>query len=62
MVYTLPGIVRGIDVQRGLLYVITPVPVDCLQNIDLLLQGLIDIPRSIMQVNMLALGIVYQAQ
>ncbi|XP_047061046.1 polynucleotide 5'-hydroxyl-kinase NOL9-like [Lolium rigidum] len=44
------GIVRGIDVQRGLLYVITPVPVDCLQSIDLLLQGLIDIPRSIMQV------------
>lgn len=44
------GIVRGIDVQRGLLYVITPVPVECLQSVDLLLQGLIDIPRSIMQV------------
>ncbi|CAM0880090.1 unnamed protein product [Alopecurus aequalis] len=44
------GIVRGIDVQRGLLYVITPVPVECLQSVDLVLQGLIDIPRSILQV------------
>uniref|UniRef100_A0ACD5VGA6 Uncharacterized protein n=1 Tax=Avena sativa TaxID=4498 RepID=A0ACD5VGA6_AVESA len=44
------GIVRGIDVQRGLLYVITPVPAECLQSVDLLLQGLIEIPRSIMQV------------
>uniref|UniRef100_A0ACD5VVI2 Uncharacterized protein n=1 Tax=Avena sativa TaxID=4498 RepID=A0ACD5VVI2_AVESA len=44
------GIVRGIDVQRGLLYVITPVPVERLQSVDLLLQGLIEIPRSIMQV------------
>uniref|UniRef100_A0A453E819 NOL9 C-terminal domain-containing protein n=1 Tax=Aegilops tauschii subsp. strangulata TaxID=200361 RepID=A0A453E819_AEGTS len=44
------GIVRGIDVQRGLLYVITPVAVEHLQSVDLLLQGLIEIPRSVLQV------------
>lgn len=44
------GIVRGVDVQRGLLYVITPVDVQHLQSVDLLLQGLIEIPRSVLQV------------
>lgn len=44
------GIVRGVDVQRGLLYVITPVAVEHLQSVDLLLQGLIEIPRSVLQV------------
>ncbi|PNT70099.1 hypothetical protein BRADI_2g05357v3 [Brachypodium distachyon] len=50
------GIVRGIDVQRGLLYVITPVPVERLQSVDLLLQGLILIPRSLLQVTSLCPG------
>ncbi|XP_078164326.1 pre-mRNA cleavage complex II protein family isoform X1 [Carex rostrata] len=44
------GIVRGIDVSRGLLYVITPVPVQSLQKVDILLQGLIEIPTSLLQV------------
>ncbi|KAF7010365.1 hypothetical protein CFC21_024788 [Triticum aestivum] len=44
------GIVRGVDAQRGLLYVITPVAVEHLQSVDLLLQGLIEIPRSVLQV------------
>ncbi|TVU21473.1 hypothetical protein EJB05_31109, partial [Eragrostis curvula] len=44
------GIVRGIDVQKGLLYLITPVPLDRLQNVNLLLQGLIEIPTSLLQV------------
>ncbi|EMS51635.1 hypothetical protein TRIUR3_10393 [Triticum urartu] len=46
----LASIVRGVDVQRGLLYVITPVAVEHLQSVDLLLQGLIEIPRSVLQV------------
>ncbi|EAY72811.1 hypothetical protein OsI_00678 [Oryza sativa Indica Group] len=44
------GIIRGIDVQRGILYVITPVPLEHLQRVDLLLQGLIEIPKSLLQV------------
>ncbi|XP_062207380.1 polynucleotide 5'-hydroxyl-kinase NOL9-like [Phragmites australis] len=44
------GIVRGVDVQKGLLYVITPVPLQRLQSVDLLLQGLIEIPTSLLQV------------
>ncbi|KAL6838743.1 hypothetical protein ACP4OV_031457 [Aristida adscensionis] len=44
------GIVRGVDVQKGLLYVITPVPLERLQTVDLLLQGLIEIPTSLLQV------------
>ncbi|VAH73564.1 unnamed protein product [Triticum turgidum subsp. durum] len=46
----LASIVRGVDAQRGLLYVITPVAVEHLQSVDLLLQGLIEIPRSVLQV------------
>ncbi|KAG2586523.1 polynucleotide 5'-hydroxyl-kinase NOL9-like [Panicum virgatum] len=44
------GIVRGIDVQKGLLYVITPVPLERLQSVDLLQQGLIEIPTTLLQV------------
>ncbi|OEL33768.1 Polynucleotide 5'-hydroxyl-kinase NOL9 [Dichanthelium oligosanthes] len=44
------GIVRGIDVQKGLLYVITPVPLKRLQSVDLLQQGLIEIPTTLLQV------------
>ncbi|KAJ3694113.1 hypothetical protein LUZ60_009593 [Juncus effusus] len=44
------GIVRGIDVSRGLLYVITPIPIQSLQKVDLLIQGLIEIPTSLLQV------------
>uniref|UniRef100_A0A0A9CWF4 Uncharacterized protein n=1 Tax=Arundo donax TaxID=35708 RepID=A0A0A9CWF4_ARUDO len=44
------GVVRGVDVQKGLLYLITPVPLQRLQSVDLLLQGLIEIPTSLLQV------------
>ncbi|KAG2586533.1 hypothetical protein PVAP13_5NG120816 [Panicum virgatum] len=43
------GIVRGIDVQKGLLYVITSVPLERLQSVDLLQQGLIEIPTTLLQ-------------
>ncbi|CAL5045617.1 unnamed protein product [Urochloa decumbens] len=44
------GIIRGIDVQNGLLYIITPVPLEHLQSVDLLQQGLIEIPTTLLQV------------
>jgi len=43
------GIVRGIDICKGLFYVITPVPVSTLQNVDMFLQGFIEIPVSVLQ-------------
>lgn len=44
------GIVRGIDTLKGLLYVITPVPPSSLEKVDLLLQGFIQIPTCLLQV------------
>lgn len=44
------GIVRGIDSFKGVLYVITPVPHNTLENVGLLLQGFIQIPNSLLQV------------
>ncbi|XAR50114.1 hypothetical protein NMG60_11004353 [Bertholletia excelsa] len=44
------GIVRGIDTAKHLLYIITPVPHDSLEKIDLLLQGFIQIPTCLLQV------------
>ncbi|CAN6208840.1 unnamed protein product, partial [Urochloa humidicola] len=44
------GIVRGIDIQNGLLYIITPVPLERLQSVDLLQQGFIEIPTTLLQV------------
>ncbi|KAL1531788.1 polynucleotide 5'-hydroxyl-kinase NOL9-like [Salvia divinorum] len=44
------GIVRAIDTFKGLLYVITPVPPQILEDVDLLLQGFIQIPTSLLQV------------
>ncbi|PIN22654.1 hypothetical protein CDL12_04638 [Handroanthus impetiginosus] len=44
------GIVRGIDTFKGVLYVITPVPQPTLEDVDLLLQGFIQIPTSLLQV------------
>lgn len=46
------GIVRGIDTIRQVLYLITPVPVDSLEKVDLLLQGFIEIPTSLLQVSL----------
>ncbi|XP_023902311.1 polynucleotide 5'-hydroxyl-kinase NOL9 isoform X3 [Quercus suber] len=44
------GIVRGIDTFKGLLYVITPVPQSTLEKVDLFLQGFIQIPTGLLQV------------
>ncbi|GER53145.1 polynucleotide 5'-hydroxyl-kinase NOL9 [Striga asiatica] len=44
------GIVRGIDTFNGVLHVITPVPQQCLEDVDLLLQGFIQIPTALLQV------------
>ncbi|CAN1216427.1 Polynucleotide 5'-hydroxyl-kinase NOL9 [Linum perenne] len=47
---TIVGIVRGIDTVKGLLYIITPVTQITLSKVDLLLQGLIEIPTCLLQV------------
>ena len=47
-----PGIVRGIDTIKGVLYVITPVPQSSLEKVNLLLQGYIQIPTCLLQVRM----------
>ncbi|XP_041997864.1 polynucleotide 5'-hydroxyl-kinase NOL9-like [Salvia splendens] len=44
------GIVRAVDTFKGVLYVITPVPPHILEDVDLLLQGFIQIPISLLQV------------
>ncbi|XP_057443033.1 polynucleotide 5'-hydroxyl-kinase NOL9-like [Lotus japonicus] len=44
------GIVRGIDTIKGVLYVITPVPHSSLDKVNLLLQGYIQIPICLLQV------------
>ncbi|KAL3748319.1 hypothetical protein ACJRO7_009538 [Eucalyptus globulus] len=44
------GIVRGIDLLKGSIYVITPVPLKMLEKVDLFLQGFIQIPTSLLQV------------
>ncbi|KAG4392604.1 hypothetical protein GLYMA_04G177200v4 [Glycine max] len=44
------GIVRGIDSVKGVLYVITPVPNSSLEKVNLLLQGYIQIPSCLLQV------------
>ncbi|PQQ08470.1 polynucleotide 5-hydroxyl-kinase NOL9 [Prunus yedoensis var. nudiflora] len=44
------GIVRGIDTFKGLVYVITPVPRGTLEKVNLLLQGFVQIPTGLLQV------------
>ncbi|XP_039685114.1 polynucleotide 5'-hydroxyl-kinase NOL9 [Medicago truncatula] len=44
------GLVRGIDTVKGMLYLITPVPFGSLKKVNLLLQGNIQIPTSLLQV------------
>lgn len=44
------GIVRGVDTFKGLLYVITPVPQSTLEKVDIFLQGFIQIPTCLLQV------------
>ncbi|XP_021761725.1 polynucleotide 5'-hydroxyl-kinase NOL9-like [Chenopodium quinoa] len=44
------GIVRGIDTLKNVIYLITPVPQSILAGVDLLLQGYIQIPTGLLQV------------
>ncbi|PWA71590.1 Pre-mRNA cleavage complex II Clp1 [Artemisia annua] len=44
------GIVRGIDTLRKVLYIITPVSPSALEDVDVLLQGFIQIPTCLLQV------------
>ncbi|XP_057952159.1 polynucleotide 5'-hydroxyl-kinase NOL9-like isoform X2 [Malania oleifera] len=44
------GIVRAIDTSKHLLYVITPVPQSTLEKVDLFLQGFVQIPTCLLQV------------
>ncbi|KAA8540891.1 hypothetical protein F0562_024971 [Nyssa sinensis] len=44
------GIVRSIDTLKRLVYIITPVPQNTLEKVDVLLQGFIQIPTSLLQV------------
>lgn len=45
------GIVRGVDTLRRVVYIITPVPQHLLEDVDLLLQGFIQIPTCLLQVH-----------
>lgn len=47
------GIIRAIDVEKGVFYVITPVPIEQLQDVDTLLQGRIEIPVPLLMVRYL---------
>ncbi|KAI8543529.1 hypothetical protein RHMOL_Rhmol08G0225700 [Rhododendron molle] len=47
------GLVRGIDIFKRVVYVITPVPQNTLEKVDLLLQGLIQIPTTLLQLILL---------
>ncbi|XP_071737475.1 polynucleotide 5'-hydroxyl-kinase NOL9 [Rutidosis leptorrhynchoides] len=44
------GIVRAVDTLKRVLYIITPVPQNVLEDVDLLLQGFIQIPTCLLQV------------
>lgn len=44
------GLVRAIDPSKGMLYIITPVPQQTLEDVDLLLQGFIQIPTCFLKV------------
>ncbi|XP_024972951.1 polynucleotide 5'-hydroxyl-kinase NOL9 isoform X4 [Cynara cardunculus var. scolymus] len=44
------GIVRGVDILRRVLYIITPVPQNVVEDVDVLLQGFIQIPTYLLQV------------
>lgn len=50
LIFFLLGIVRGMDVKKGILYLITPVSLCKLEKVDILLQGFIEIPTSLLQV------------
>ncbi|XP_073129920.1 polynucleotide 5'-hydroxyl-kinase NOL9-like isoform X2 [Henckelia pumila] len=43
------GLVRSVDPEKGMLYIVTPVPQRYLVDVDLLLQGLIQIPQCLLE-------------
>ncbi|KAG6553764.1 hypothetical protein Mapa_004679 [Marchantia paleacea] len=43
------GIVRGVDPDKGILYLITPLDVETLQGVDTLLQGWMEVPLPLLQ-------------
>jgi polynucleotide 5'-hydroxyl-kinase GRC3/NOL9 len=43
------GIVRGVDMKKGIFYVITPISLEQLQQVDTLLQGHVEIPEQLLQ-------------
>ncbi|KAI3495169.1 hypothetical protein L1887_37378 [Cichorium endivia] len=44
------GIVRGVDTLRDVVYIMSPVPQHILEDVDVLLQGFIQIPTCLLQV------------
>lgn len=44
------GIVKAVDMTRGVLYISTPVPREQLQHVDVLLQGRVEIPVPLLMV------------
>ncbi|KAL3685364.1 hypothetical protein R1sor_003386 [Riccia sorocarpa] len=38
------GLVRGVDVEKGLLYLLTPLDTETLQDVDTLMQGWVEVP------------------
>ncbi|KAL2653489.1 hypothetical protein R1flu_021617 [Riccia fluitans] len=38
------GLVRGVDLEKGLLYVLTPLDMEILQDVDTLMQGWMEVP------------------
>lgn len=47
------GIVRGVDPEKGILYLITPLDLETLQCVDTLLQGWIEVPLPLLQVGLI---------
>jgi len=44
------GIVKAVDMKRGVFYISTPVPQEQLQHVDVLLQGRVEIPVPLLMV------------
>lgn len=44
------GIVKAVDMKRGVYYISTPVPQEQLQHVDILLQGRVEIPVPLLTV------------
>lgn len=47
------GIVKAVDVTRGVFYISTPVPQEQLKQVDILLQGRVEIPVPLLMVRLM---------